>query len=199
MSGAPVRLLVASGSERRGSLNRKLADVGAAVARGAGAEVTELDLRALALPLYDGDIEAAGVPAGAFELRDRFADHDALLLATPEYNGFVTPLVVNSFAWLSRVPEADGRPSGLAASGGTVAGLLSASPGYYGGARGLIALRSFLSMNLGLVVVPATHSLPSAAKAFDDAGALVEPRQQQGVERVVRMVLRTAAALRDAG
>lgn len=187
-----ARVLVTSGSERRGSLNRKLANVAAGLARAQGAEVTDLDLRALALPLYDGDVEAAGLPPGALRLRDLFAAHDAVLIAAPEYNGFVTPLLINAFAWVSRTPD------GLAASGGTVAGLVSASPGYYGGARALIALRSLLSMNLGLLVVPATHSIPQAGAAFDAAGALVDAKQQAGVERVVRMVLKTADALKPA-
>ncbi len=187
------RVLVTSGSERRGSFNRKLANIVAAIAREHGAEVTDLDLRALALPLYDGDIEAAGVPAGALELRDLFAAHDAVLIAAPEYNGFVTPLLVNSFAWLSRVKEGDGKPSGLAAAGGKVAGLLSASPGYYGGARGLMSLRTFLSTVLGLLVVPPTQSIPSANAAFGADGRLVDAKQQAGVERVVKAVLNLAA------
>lgn len=194
-----TRVLVTSGSERRGSFNRKLADVGAKLLRELGAEVTDLDLRALALPLYDGDSEAAGLPPGALQLRDLFAAHDAVLIAAPEYNGFVTPLLLNAFAWVSRVKESDGRPSGLAATGGTVAGLLSASPGYYGGARGLIALRTLLSLNLGLLVIPQAHSIPAAGQAFDASGALVDAKQLAGVERVVRALLQTAGALRTAG
>ncbi len=191
----PVRVLVVSGSERRGSLNAKLAALAADVARAQGAQVTRLDLRALALPLYDGDIEAAGLPAGAAALRDRFADHDALLVATPEYNAFVPPLLVNALDWVSRVPAAGDRPAGLAAMAGTVAGLMSASPGAFGGLRALTALRSFLGQTLGFVVVPQQQPVPQAHQAFDDAGRLREPRLQQGVEGVVAAVLRTAAAL----
>ncbi len=192
----PVRVLVAAGSSRRGSFNAQLAKLAARIAREAGAEVTELDLRALALPVYDGDVEAAGMPAGALELRRQFAAHDALLLAAPEYNAFVTPLIVNSFDWASR-PAAEGDlRSGLAAMGGTVVGLLSASPGAFGGARGLLFLRSFLATALAMLVVPETASVGQAHAAFDEAGALKEPKQQQAVERVVRSVLRTAAALK---
>lgn len=190
------RVLVISGSERRGSFNRKLANIAAALSREQGAEVTDLDLRSLALPLYDGDIEAAGMPSGALQLRDLFAVHDAVLIAAPEYNAFVTPLLINAFAWSSRVKEGDGKASGLEATAGTVAGLISASPGYYGGARALMALRTFLSMNLGMLVVPATHSIPQAGAAFDADGALVDAKQRAGVERVVKMVLKTADALR---
>ena len=42
-----IRLLVLCGSARAGSLNRRLAAVAGEAARQAGAEVTELDLRAL--------------------------------------------------------------------------------------------------------------------------------------------------------
>ena len=59
------QILVIAGSAREGALSVKLATVAAASLRAAGAEVTPLDLRALALPLYDGDLEAAnGVPDG---------------------------------------------------------------------------------------------------------------------------------------
>ena len=124
-----ARTTSGAGSARVGSLNRKLAACAAAVARSRSAHVTEVDLRALELPLYDGDIEAVGQPAGALELRRLFASHDAVLLAAPEYNSFVTPLLVNAFDWASRPKAGDGLPDGLAAMRGTVAGLMSASPG----------------------------------------------------------------------
>jgi len=193
---APVRLLVTAGSARRGSYNTALAKVAAGVARADGAEVTELDLRALALPVYDADIEAAGMPAGALELRRLFVAHDAFIVAAPEYNGFVTPLLVNALDWASRPVAAGDLPAGLAAMGGTVAGMLSASPGAFGGMRSVLFLRSFLANTLGMLVVPETASVSQAHQAFDEQGGLKEQRSQLALERVVRSVLRTAAALR---
>jgi len=187
-----VRLLVTAGSARRGSYNAALAKVAAGIARAEGAEVTELDLRALGLPVYDAEIEAAGLPAGALELRRLFAANDAFIVAAPEYNSFVTPLIINALDWVSRVPAAGDLPAGLAATGGTVAGMLSASPGAFGGARALLFLRSFLATSLGMLVVSETASVPQASHAFDEQGALKEARLQQAVERVVRSVLRTA-------
>jgi chromate reductase, NAD(P)H dehydrogenase (quinone) len=192
-----VRLLVTSGSARKGSFNLKLARVAAQIAREQGAAVTELDLRALALPLYDGDIEAAGMPAGALELRRLFAAHDALLVATPEYNANLTPLLLNAFDWASRPKAEGGLPSGLDALGGTVAGLVSASPGRLGGLRSVLNARAFLS-GLGLLVVPQNQSIPLAHQAFDEQGGLKDASQHSGVVRVVNEVLRTAAALMPA-
>ncbi|MES2887073.1 MAG: NADPH-dependent FMN reductase [Pseudomonadota bacterium] len=194
-SFADVRLLVTAGSSRRGSYNMQLARWVAAQATAAGAQVTLLDLQSLQLPLYDADLEAEGMPAGALTLRQHFAHHEAFIVCAPEYNGFPTPLLINALDWASR-PAADGAlPSGIDAMKGTVAGLLGASPGGLGGLRGLVALRSFLQMNLGMLIVPEQHALGSAMKAFDAEGQLSDARQQEGVHQVVRSVLRTTAAL----
>ena len=75
-----IRLLVIPASVRTGSLNLQLAQHAAAVARAAGHQVELLDLRALALPVYDGDLEAVeGVPAGALRLQQAIAEADAVV------------------------------------------------------------------------------------------------------------------------
>lgn len=190
------RVLVIAGSARHGSLNQRLAAVAARALEQAGALVTPVDLRALALPIYDADVEAQGMPEGARTLRRLFAEHDALLLVTPEYNGFPTPLLINALDWASRPVAEDGLPSGPAAMSGTVAGLLSASPGAFGGLRSLLHTRQFLQMNLGMLVVPEQFGLGLAEQAFDAAGALVDAKAQAAVERVVQSVLRVSAGLR---
>ncbi|KNZ33004.1 MAG: hypothetical protein AD742_08520 [Methylibium sp. NZG] len=190
------RLLAFAGSARPGSFNGKLLAVATRAARELGAEVTPLDLRSLALPLYDAEIEAAGLPAGALELRWLIATHDALLIASPEYNGFPTPLLINALDWVSRVPATDGAPAGLAAMAGRVAGVMSASPGPMGGLRSLGFARQFLHNTLGMLVVPEQFALVQAGKAFDEHGALIDPKQQQSVQRVVAAVVRVAGALK---
>ena len=191
-----VRVLAFSGSARAGSYNGKLAALAARVARELGAAVTSLDLRKLALPLYDAEIEAAGMPAGALELRRLLAQHDALLVASPEYNGFPTPLLINAFDWASRPAAADGLPSGLGAMGGKVAGVMSASPGLLGGTRSLMFTRQFLHNTLAMLVVPEQFALAQANKAFDEHGELLDLKHQQAVQRVVASVVRVAGALK---
>jgi chromate reductase len=195
---AALRVLVMAGSARTGSFNRQLAGVAAGLLGEAGAEVTLVDLRELGMPLYDADIEARGMPPGATELRRLVAQTDALVIATPEYNGFVPPLLINSFDWLSRVPASDGQPSGLEATASKVAGVMSASPGALGGLRSLNYLRQFLQMAIGMLVVPEQFALSQAHKAFDaTTGQLIDSKQQQSVQRVTQAVLRTASALRS--
>ena len=191
-----IRLLVISGSERAGSFNRGLARVAAAAARREGAEVTEFDLRALALPLYDGDIEAGpGVPPAALQLRDAFLANDAVLVVTPEYNAFPTPLVLNAFDWMSRIPATAPGGGGLAATANKPAALLSASPGPLGGLRSMNLLRQYLQGAFAMIVVPQQFALGRAGDAFDEAGALKDPKQQQVVESVLAALGRLAAAL----
>jgi chromate reductase, NAD(P)H dehydrogenase (quinone) len=190
------RILAFAGSARAGSFNVKLLTVAVQAARELGAEVTPLDLHSLGLPLYHAEIEAAGMPVGALELRRLLATHDALLVASPEYNGFPTPLLINSLDWASRPAAADGLPSGLGAMGGKVAGVMSASPGPMGGLRSLGFARQFLHNTLGFLVVPEQFALVQAGKAFDEQGALIDAKQMQSVQRVVASVVRVAGALK---
>ena len=87
-----------------------------------------------------GDLETAeGVPDTARRIRELMRDHEGLLLACPEYNSSITPLLKNTIDWVSR--PAEGAPS-LVALKGKVATLMSASPGALGGLRGLVHGRS---------------------------------------------------------
>lgn len=199
-ASTPIRLLLIAGSARRGALSVELRDAARRVAEGEGAETHVLDLRELALPLYDGDHEAAhGVPAGARQLRDAIAAHDAVLLVTPEYNGFPTPLVVNAFDWLSRLPAEAGALAGVAVTANKPTALLSSSPGAIGGLRAMNFLRQYLQMAFGMLVVPRQHAVGHANAVFDELGAFKDEKAGQAVHAVVQALLRVAGAVRGAG
>lgn len=196
----PIRLLALSGSSRAGSHNRRLVHAAAAHARSLGAEIVELDLRALNLPLIDEDLEREqGVPAGAFELRRVLAGVDGVLLSSPEYNALPPPLLINALDWLSRVPAGAGLPSGMGSINGKPVGLMGASPGGYGGIRMMPVLRFFLATNFAMHVVPEQLALGFAADAFDSDTRLKAEPMQQMLERVVASVLRTARAFKAVG
>jgi chromate reductase, NAD(P)H dehydrogenase (quinone) len=189
------RLLLMAGSARTAALSAKLLHEVTRMAQDGGAQTTGVDLRALNLPLYDGDLEAAqGAPQGARQLRDLFAEHDGALIVTPEYNGFPTPLVINAFDWLSRVKADGAQPAGLAATANKVAGLLSSSPGPLGGLRALNYMRQYLSMSFAMLVVPQQFALGRAGEAFADDGRLADAAQREAVRKVVDSTLRIARA-----
>lgn len=188
-----IRILAVSGSSRRGSLNRKLLAIAAAGARDAGAAVTPVRLADYALPLYDGDLEAdRGVPAEARRLQAEFARHDAVLIATPEYNGGYAAALKNALDWVSR-PREDGTP-GVALLAGKAAALLSASPGPLGGLRSQLALRTVLD-KLGMLVLPDAFALGLAHEAFDEAAGLKDKAAEKAVAHVGAALCRTAARL----
>lgn len=163
------KILVFAGSARKASVNKKLAAVAAETARAAGAEVTLIDLADYPAPVYDGDIEAGeGIPKTIRDLKTLIAAHDGMVIVTPEYNGCVPPLLVNSLDWASR-PEGD--EVSCAVFAGKKVAIAAASPGGLGGVRVIPRLRDFLA-ELGAVTVPGFVTLPGAFSAFDDEGKL---------------------------
>jgi chromate reductase len=186
-----LKLLLVAGSARHGAYSLKLRDAARRVADEAGAATSVLDLRELALPVYDADLEAAqGVPANAARLRDAIAGHDALLIATPEYNGFPTPLVINAFSWLSRLDD------GLATTANKPVALLSSSPGALGGLRSMNFLRQYLQMAFAMIVVPQQQAVGRAHEAFGPDGALADPRAAATLAGVLAALTRLATATR---
>ena len=186
------KLLVFAGSVRRDSFNARLARFAAREAEAAGAETTLLDLADFGLPLYNGDLEAdEGLPAGAVRLKELFLAHDGFLIASPEYNGSLSPLLKNTIDWVSR-PVA-GQPR-LVWFAGKVAGLMAASPGTLGGTRGLVHVRQILS-GIGVIVGPTQLAIAEAGSAFDDDGRLPEVPHGGAVRRVVRETAQLAAKL----
>lgn len=187
-----AKILAFAGSARRNSFNKKLLAIAVRGARSAGAEVTAIDLADYPMPLYDGDVEAGdGVPENARKLRDMMQAHNAFLIAAPEYNSGITPLLKNVIDWTSRP---DGDVAQLAAYGGKVAALVAASPGALGGLRGLFHVRYVLS-NIRVTVLPDQVAVPQAGGAFDDAGELTDEARRGQVEAVGAALARAAAKL----
>ena len=182
------KILAFSGSARTGSFNTKLINLAVAATRAAGAEVTQVDLRELALPIYDGDLEdAQGLPEGAKRLKSLMREHDGFFISAPEYNSSITPLLKNAIDWASRA-ESDSEPD-LVCYRGKTAALVSASPGGLGGLRGLVHVRSILG-NIGVYLLPDQLSISTAHEAFDEQGQLKDPRKAKQLSRI-------AAALVD--
>jgi chromate reductase, NAD(P)H dehydrogenase (quinone) len=173
-----TKILAFAGSARKDSWNKKLVKIAAEGARTAGAEVTDLDLGDLPLPLYDEDLEKAeGLPANALKLKAMMKAHQGFLIACPEYNSSITPLLKNAIDWASR-PEPN-EPS-LICFKDKVAVLMSASPGGLGGLRGLVHVRSILS-NIGGLVLPDQKAIRNAHQVFDENGNLQDETQQTAI------------------
>ena len=166
-----TKILAFAGSLRRESFNKKLVRAAAAKLRDAGLETTTVDLRDYALPIYDGDLEEQeGIPENALRLKTLFGEHQGLLISSPEYNSSISAVLKNTIDWISRRSEGE---APLAAFRGKVAALMSASPGAFGGLRGLVTLRSILG-NIGVLVLPTQLTVPGAHNAFSEDGSLLD-------------------------
>jgi NAD(P)H-dependent FMN reductase len=120
-------------------------------------------------PLYNGDIEAEGIPAAVAALKEKVAAADALLLVTPEYNNGIPGVFKNAIDWLSR-PSSDIKRI----FGGKPVALIGASPGNFGTilsqAAWLPVLRTLGADHWSGARLLVSH----AGQAFDDEGNLTD-------------------------
>ena len=172
-----MKVVAIAGALREGSLNKQLLRLATRILEKDGVEVDLVDLKKLAIPFYDGDLEAAsGLPAGAQELVARIAAANGVVIASPEYNFSVPAVLKNAIDWVTRA-----KPMPLR---GKTALLLSASPSLVGGNRALWVLRMSLEA-VGTHVHPDMFSLATAHQAFDEAGEV----KDEALGRFLRSVL----------
>jgi len=111
----------------------------------------------LDLPHVNEDLEKGTLPASILAFRQALEKAQVVVIASPEYNGSFSSALKNAIDWGTRPP------GNLWA--GKVVVLLGASPGVFGGIRGLIQLRTVLS-GIKAWVIPEQVILPAADKAF---------------------------------
>src|SRR5262249_21652669 len=138
-----------------------------------------LDLLDYPMVLYDGDVEQSGAPASVAKLAAKIVAAEALVVATPEYNGGITGVLKNAIDWLSRLNPMPLRGKHLL--------LLSASPGPWGGVRGLWHTRVPFEA-LGVHVFPQMLSVPVAHIAFDAEDRLTGEKAAQ-LESLLRLFI----------
>lgn len=191
---AASKIIVFAGSIRSGSVNEKLTAATADALRRAGAEVSHISLRDYELPLYDGDLQAReGIPDAARRLVELFFEHQGVFVASPEYNASFSPLLKNTFDWMSRI-NVEGR-SPLPAFKDRVFALGAVSGGAMGGYRGLTQLRTMMELGLGALVLPDMVAVGGAATAFGEDGSLINERTRDFLDVVVKKLIDAAERL----
>jgi NAD(P)H-dependent FMN reductase len=86
---------------RRGSFNSSLLRAAIELAP-AGTTIEFASIQEI--PLYNADVEAAGIPVPVQTLKDKVAAAQGLLISTPEYNNSIPGVAKNAIDWLSRPP-----------------------------------------------------------------------------------------------
>ena len=179
-------ILIFAGSARQGAFSKQLAAAATTLIMGEGGKPTLVDLADFEIPLYNADLEAGGgIPQPVIDFRRLVASHDGMAIATPEYNGFVTPLLLNMLCWASRPSPGD--DFGTVFQGRPVA-LMASSPGRLGGVRVIPRLRDVVA-ELGMIPVPGFVTVPAAASAFTEQGRLAERRTEDDLVNLVRRLI----------
>ena len=155
-----LRLLGICGSLRAASWNRKLMLEAARIFD--PAEFLDGNLR---LPLYDGDLEAQGIPLEVQSLADQIKSADAVIIVGPEYNKALSGVLKNALDWVSRVPGGVWRDKPVA--------ILSAAAGRAGGERSQMTMRHAMLPFRAHVLPGPEVFIAAPDREFDEAGRLV--------------------------
>ena len=188
------KILVFAGSTRTGAWSGKTADAAMKELALQGAEVTRISLADYPLPIMDEDLERRdGIPDNAMKLGRQIAAHDGVLIATPEYNASIPPLLKNTVDWVSRI-SSNGRHPFKPFAGKPVA-LCSSSTGKFAGIRCLNHLRPVM-MNVGAEVISAQCSIGLAEEAFHEDGSLRDERTAKMMATVCRSLIEYASVFK---
>jgi len=178
------KILVFAGSTRTGAYSGKTADVAQKELALLGAEVTRISLGDYPLPIMDQDYEVEhGIPENAYRLCRLMSAHDGVLIATPEYNGSVPPLLKNAIDWVSRIRTDNGKK--VKPFNGKIIALCGSSDGRWGGIRAVSHLRQILSHMQADLITPQCL-VPDGANAFDEHGNFVEERMLRSMQTVCK-------------
>ena len=171
----PFRILGIAGSLREKSYNKLLLRAAAKLLP-ASTELEIFDLNEI--PLYNQDVEAAGLPEAVKALKRKIQDADALLISTPEYNHSFPGVLKNAIDWASR-------PYGHNSFDGKPTAIISASPGAFGGIAAQDHLKQvLLAVNARLVTQPAVI-VSSAHEKIDQDGNLLDPNTKQFLRQLL--------------
>ncbi len=172
-----TKILGISGSLRRASYNGALLRAATRLMP----EDATLEVASIrGIPLYDGDVEAQGIPPSVSQLKEAIIAADGVLLVTPEYNNGIPGVFKNTIDWLSR-PAADSRR----VFGARRFAIIGASPGGFGTIMSQAAWLPVLRTLGAQVWFGGRLMVSRAANVFDESGALKDPT----VEELLRQFL----------
>lgn len=168
-TSADVQVLAFAGSLRKKSFNKALLRAAREMSP-AGMQIKLFDVNQV--PLYNADVEAAGDPEGVKTFKDAIDAADALLISTPEYNHGVAGVTKNAIDWASR-------PARKSVLEGKPLGIIGASAGMTGSARGQSQLRQAFEFTNSYCMPQPEILVPRAQEKFDDTGQLTDQKTRE--------------------
>jgi chromate reductase len=181
-----IHVLGISGSLRKGSYNTALLRISEeSLPPGMTLERYDLSL----IPLYNGDVEAAGFPESVQQFKEQIAAADALLIATPEYNYSVPGVLKNAIDWASRPAKTsplNGKPLAIMGAGAR----MGTSRAQYH-LRQIAVFTNMLPLNKPEVMVQ------NAFQKFDTNGNLLDEEVRKQVRELLEALMAWTLRLRN--
>ncbi len=172
------KILGLAGSLRRASFNRGLIRAARELApEGVTIEPYE---KLEKIPFFNRDVEQEGDPAPVKELKEKIREADAVLVATPEYDYAIPGVLTNALDWAMRSPSPlRHKPIGI----------VGASPGNTGTARGQMVLRQILLHAPAYTMPEPQMLIPNAYERFDENGDLVDEETRERMRRFLQALV----------
>ncbi len=190
-AGNVVRIAGVSGSLRAASYNTALLRAAVEICEQTlpGQATIEI-VPIIELPIYNGDVEAVGIPDAVKAFKQAIAGHDAVLFATPEYNSSVSGALKNAIDWGSR--------GGNVWSGKPVA-MMGATMGGTGTAVAQSHLRQILVRAGALTLAQPEAYVATAQSKFDAGLQLTDERTREHLARLLTALVAWTATHTRAG
>jgi chromate reductase, NAD(P)H dehydrogenase (quinone) len=167
------KVAIMVGSNRRESINRKLAQ---AISRLADGRFVANFVQIDDLPMYNQDLESP-LPAGVSRFKAEIEQADALLFVTPEHNRSLPSVLKNAIDW-------GARPYGRNSWAGKPAAITGTSPGAIGTAVAQQHLRQILG-DLGALVMGGEAYVTFKPGLIDDAGTITDESTRKFLQSFV--------------
>jgi len=136
------------------------------------------------IPYFNQDVEDEGNPEPVKDLREKIRTHDAVLIATPEYDYAVPGVLTAALDWAlrSRYDRTPLRHKPV--------GIVGASPGGGGTARGQMVLRQILLHPPAYVMPEPQMLIPFSRQKFDgETGDLVDEETRERLRRFLEALV----------
>jgi chromate reductase len=183
-----MQILGIAGSLRAASLNRSLLRAAKELAPD-GVQIEIFDLAPI--PLYNGDVETTGDPQPVAAFKQAIRAADAVLMVTPEYNHGVPGVMKNAVDWASRPPR-------NAPLNGKPVGIIGASPGMTGSARGQSQLRQAFEFTNSYCMPQPEILIARAHEKFDTQGKLTDEKTAEFLKQYLAALRAWALRFRSA-
>lgn len=169
-----ITIIGLSGSLRQNSYNTAALHAAASLLpQGATFEIIDLS----AIPIFNEDIEAKEGPQAVVDFKEKLAKADAFLIATPEYNYSIPPVIKNALDWASRGTEQPLKGKPLA--------MITASLGMLGGGYVQHHLRRVCAKLEMKIVNRKQVLITNASKKFNEDGQLIDDLARKSIKKLM--------------